>query len=367
MKSKLHLLFVMALSTSIFLVSCKKNDENPQGTNYEVPVTYNFPNVNYSGQTARLDMLGELENEMKKGNTAGTVVSAETLKKMYANEDNPFSSEALNTSGKQLKDKAFSLDRALFEGFFDQLEAASTSSVPGSNGVAGVVISNDGTKAYLFDENGVEYTQVVLKGLMGAVFYYQVVGTYLSEDKIGNHVDNSTVKEGEGTPMEHHWDEAFGYFGVPVDFPANKDGIRYFGRYSDQVNSSIGSNEKLMNAYIKGRAGISNKDMETKDAQAAILIEEWENLVAASVILELNKAKTAFADDAQRNHFLSEAIGFILALKYNPDRRISQNQIDNLLGLIWNNLYEISLNDINQAIDLVSTIYGLDSVKNTLN
>lgn len=366
MKTSYNLPALTLICASLFFSSCNRKDDSPSPV-VETPTTYNFENVNYSGQTARLDMLAELDAEMKKGNTSGTVLSAEKLKNMYANANAPFSNETLNTSGKQLKDKTFSLDRPVFEEYFDKLAQASTSTTPGSNGVAGVVTSNDGTKSYLFDENGVEYTQVIAKGLMGAVFYYQVVGNYLTEDKIGNGVDNTTVKEGEGTSMEHHWDEAFGYYGVPTDFPENKEGIRYFGSYSDKVNSATGSNKAIMDAYIKGRAAISNKNMAEKEAQAAILVEEWEKLVAASTILELNKAKAAFADDASRNHLLSEAIGFAMALKYNPNKKITQEQIDEVLAKIGTNLYEVTIDDLNAAIDLISSVYGLDNVKNSIN
>lgn len=366
MKRSLNFASLLLLGTSLILSSCNKEDGTVPPV-VATPTTYNFENVNYSGQTARLDMLEELEGEMKKGNTAGTVVSAEKLRDMYANENNPFANASLNSSEKQLKDKTFSLDRPVFEGFLDKVAMASASTASGSNGVAGVVTSTDGTKKYLFDEKGVEYTQVVIKGLMGAVFYHQIVGNYLTEDKIGRSVNNVTVKEGEGTPMEHHWDEAFGYFGVPVDFPANKEGSRYFGKYSDQVNASIGSNEAIMNAYIRGRAAISNKNMEEKEAQTAVLVEEWEKLVAACTILEINKAKAAFADDASRNHLLSEAIGFAMALKYNPTKKISQEQINQVLEKIGDNLYEVSLDDLNEAIDIISSVYGWENVKNTIN
>ncbi|MDQ3395207.1 MAG: DUF4856 domain-containing protein [Bacteroidota bacterium] len=362
MKSKLNLFLFFGAA---ILSGC--DDKVEVKPELATPTTYNFENVNYSGQTARLDMLGELEAEMKKGNTAGTAINAAVLKNMYANENAPFANAALNSSGKQLKDKTFSLDQPIFEIFFDKLAVASTSTTPGSTGVAGVVTSTDGTKTYLFDENGIEYTQVALKGLMGAVLYYQVVGHYLTEDKIGNAVDNTTVKEGEGTPMEHHWDEAFGYFGVPVNFPENKEGSRYFGRYSDQVNQAIGSNEAIMNAYIKGRDAIIKKDMTTKEAQAALLVEEWEKLVAACTILEINKAKASFSDDASRNHLLSEAIGFAMALKYNPKKKITQEQINTVLAKIGDNLYEVSLNELNEAIDIISNVYGFENVKNNIN
>jgi hypothetical protein len=205
-----------------------------------------------------------------------------------------------------------------------------------------------------------------MKGLMGATFYYQATGSYLTEDKIGAAVDNTAVIEGEGTKMEHHWDEAFGYFGVPTDFPASKEGARYWGSYSDKVDGVIGSNEAMMNAFIKGRAAISNNDMATKDLQVAVVKSEWEKLVAASAIHELNAAKVNFGDDAIRNHLLSEAIGFVMALKYNPDRKITQEGIDEILTYIGDNLYESSLEDIDDAVNAISSVYGFDSVKANL-
>lgn len=359
---------IYLVAIGLVFTSCSKNDEDPTpDSSDEVPTTYSFENVNYSGQTTRINMLSEMESEMKKGNTSGTVVDAQKLKDMYANTNSPFSDPSLNAAtDKQLKNKTFSLDQAIFEEYLDKLSVASTSTTPGSNGTAGVVSTTAGTSSYLFDENGYEYTQIILKGLMGAVFYYQVTGNYLTEDKIGATVDNTTVKPGDGTPMEHHWDEAFGYYGVPKDFPTNKEGTKYIGNYSDKVSPATGSNEKIMNAYLKGRTAISNKDMATKDEQADILIKEWENLIAASAILELNKAKSSFADDASRNHLLSEAIGFIIALKYNPDKRITQAQIDSILGHIGSNLYEITVAHIDMAIDEISTIYEMDAIKTKL-
>lgn len=356
---------VLGLATALIFSSCSEDDTPDPSSPYTVPETYSFENVNYSGQTTRLDMFEELEAEMKKGNN-GETVDAQKLKDMYANENNAFSDADLNTASKQLKDKTFEPDQALFESYIDSLAKASLSTVPGENGIAGVVESNDGSKAYLLAANGIEYTQVILKGLMGAIFYYQATGSYLTEEKIGPAVDNTTVTEGEGTSMEHHWDEAFGYFGVPVDFPENKEGSRYWGKYSDQVNEAIGSNEALMDAFIKGRAAISNDDMEEKDAQAAIIKEEWERLVAAAAIHELNKAKTDFADDALRSHLLSEAIGFVMALKYNPERKITTDEIEEILNHIGDNLYEVSLDDINSAIDAISAIYEMDDVKDSL-
>ena len=65
---------------------------------------------------------------------------------------------------------------------------------------------------------GYDYSQLISKFLMGAVFYNQAVDNYLDErlrpDKNPN---NKPYKDGKQyTGKEHVWDEAFGYFGAPA-------------------------------------------------------------------------------------------------------------------------------------------------------
>lgn len=347
--------------------SCIPKISETPTTSQNIPKTYNFTNVNYGGQAARLSMLDEIGNYMKEANTQGTALDAQKLKNMFQNQNSPFVDINLNTSGKNLKGKCFSFDQAIFEAYFDSIAIVSSSTVAGSNGTPGVVVSSENTsKAYLLSASGISYRDLILKHMMGAVFYYQATGVYLTEDKIGAAVDNSTVVSGEGTAMEHHWDEAFGYFGVPVDFPTNKTGLKYWGNYSNQVDAPTGLNTILMDAFIKGRYFISAKDMTAKDTQVNILSSNWEKVVAASAIHELNEAKTVFADDAVRCHLISEAMGFVLSLKYNPNKKISQPSIDMVMTYLGENLYTVSLTDINNAIALLSSTYEFDSIKSEL-
>jgi len=354
------------------LSSCKKEkttdpDPEPPGPTYTVPTTYNFANVNYSGQTTRLDMVVEMKTYMNTGNTQGTALSAATLKNMYQNVSSAFTNTALNISGKSIKSKVFSLDQNLFENFIDSLVAASQSTVAGSNGVPGVVVSStNSTKKYLCDKNGVEWTQVIEKGLMGALMYYQTTAVYLDASQIGTGVDNTTVIAGEGTAMEHHWDEAFGYFGVPLDFPTNTTGIRYWGKYCNDRNPIISSNATIMNAFLKGRAAISGKDYPVRDAQVPIIRDAWEKVIAATIISYVNSTKLNIADDGIRNHNLSEIKGFLMNFKYNPTKKITTAQVTQLEGYLGTNFYNITIANLDQIKDLLSTIYGLDSVKNTL-
>jgi hypothetical protein len=370
MKKALFLSIPAALV--LMVSSCKKDKtEDPAptttttGSTYTVPTTYAFTNMTYSGQTTRIGMMSELGTYMKTSNTQGTVLSATQLKNMFSNTGSPFTDTSFNSSGKDLKSKCFSLDQTFFEELMDSLALISTSTVNGSNGVAGVVVStSQPTKKYLLNYRGYEFTQMIEKGLMGAVLYYQAMESYLCTAGVGAGVDNSTVVTGEGTTMEHHWDEGFGYFGVPVDFPTTVTGLKYWGSYSNQVNAAMGGNSTMMDAFLKGRAAISNNDMTTKDAQMAILRTNWEKLVAAAAIHEMNAAKTNIADDALRGHYLSEAYGFVLALKYKSDKLITQTQIDLITGTyLGPNLYNITVADVDNAINLISSTYGLDGIK----
>ncbi len=352
------------------ITSCSPDDdvtvtENTDDTTtdvaYDIPTTYNFDNVSYSGQTERLDMLAEMTTLMKTGNTKGTSVDAATLKKMFANEDDPFSF----TSSKQLKNKCESSVQTDFEDAMDALGVASMSTVDGANGTAGVITSKDGAKKYLFDENGIEFTQIIEKGLMGSVFYYQMTSVYLSDDKIGDAVDNTTPVDAAAgknyTALQHHWDEAFGYFGAPIDFPTNTDGIRFWAKYCNSRDGVLGSNAIIMNAFIKGRAAINNNDRTTMKAQVAIIRTEMERVVAATAMDYLKDGKASLGDSetAIALHEISEAYAFLFSLKFNPEKVITTAKVDELLDKFGDNMHELSTSTIDEIYDELSTIYGI--------
>jgi hypothetical protein len=280
---------------------------------------------------------------------------------MYSNSGNPFNNSEIDASGKKLRDKTYSEDQTYFESLFDSIAILSNyAGNVGSNGIPGIVTSSSGAKKYLQNANGMEYQQLIVKQLMGALLYYQGVEVYLTKLKTA---DNVTVVAGEGTLMEHYCDESFGYFGVPVDFPSNVSNLKYWGNYSDELNGAIGSNASIMNAFLKLRAAISNKDTRTRNSQILIVGQEWEKLVAASAIIELKDAKSNISDDALRNHYLSEAVGFIKSLKYNSAKKITQSQIDSAVAALGSNFYTISITNIDNAINAINAIYGFDLSK----
>jgi hypothetical protein len=354
-----NILIITGLTFCVALTSCKKPEDNPTPTGpaYTVPTTYNYTDVDYTDDTTRIAMMTAIDAETNKGKDQ--TVSATVLKDMFANQNNQFTNSGLNTSGLQVKDHTDALAQAEVENFMDSIAKASLSfGTVYSDGVAGVATAGSGSK-YLFAANGIEYRQVLSKFLMGTSLYHQIRNIYLADSSVGNAVDTATMK--------NNWDHAFGLFGVPVTFPTTVTGLKYLGNYSNKVNPGISSNATVMNAFLTGRAAINNNDLVTKEAQKLIIIAEIEQILAAAVIHELNAASssTNISDVAARGHLISEALGFLLSLKY-VGSSISDSQVDSIMANFPLNLYNITPQNITDAVDQLSAIYGLDSVKATL-
>lgn len=359
------------LTIALLITACKKDATN----DYTIPTTYNFENVSYSGQTARLDMMEEMTTYMKTANTSNAdALDGAKLKDMYSNSNSQFTSAGLNSSTKQLKSKTVESMRASFESYMDAIAVASAStSETAADGQAGIITKVDNSGGYLLNANGVELTQIIEKGLMGACFYYQGTAVYMGSGKMD--VDNEAVTEGEGTEMEHHWDEAFGYFGVATDFPTNTSDLRFWGKYCNKRNAVLGTNATMMNAFLKGRAAISNNDLEARDEAIATLQTNWEIIVAATAIAYLNDTKDNWTTDpAIAHHALSEAYAFILGLKYGASKSLTHAQVDEILVALSGsadplqaNFYTVDSTKLDAAIDAIATYYSsLESVKTNL-
>ncbi|HUM51382.1 MAG TPA: DUF4856 domain-containing protein [Chitinophagales bacterium] len=368
---KLSLLTVLVLT---LFSACKKDEtKTPE---IVLPTSYNFENVNISGQVFRINMLSEIATELSKGKTQ--VLDFTKLMNMYSNTGNAFTDATLNTSGKQLRDKTFAADTAFFVSMFKAAadNSLSFATSTAGNGIAGVATSTtDLTKKYLVDSNGVEYAQILQKGLMGAVFYYRIAEEYTTKDKL-NPADNNTIVAGEGTAMQHYWDEAFGYFGVPTTFTAAKydsfniaKALKFYGTYVSK-GALVGTTENTLKAFIKGRDAINRKDYTTRDAAAVEVRKNFELINACSFISYMNQAKVAISDYAIKCHTLSEGYGFFISLKYNSEKKISQTDFNTIDANFKRNgklsVAHLTVTEINTMIDKISQIYGLDAVKANL-
>jgi hypothetical protein len=355
--------YLLGLISAVLFVSsgCKKTPNDPTPA-YTVPTTYNFANANFADATTRLGMVTEMSNLLK--NALAGPLDGVKLKTMFSNAGSPFATAAYNTSGLQIKDQGFALYQTDVPNFIDSLVAVSNTGQPASRGVAGVGASSaNAASKYALTTTGINYAQVFNKGTMGGLITYQVVTTMDAVAKLS--IDNKAVVNGE-TAMEHAWDMAFGYWGVPVDFPTNKTGAKLWGSYSTQVDSGFKANKILMDAFLKGRAAISAKDNATITAQANIILDTFERLTGAAALQEVKEVKESISDNIARNSRLSECYGFVYSLKYNPKRKISDAQIDAILALFPKNFYDLTLTDINNIRDAVANQYNFNDVKDIL-
>ncbi len=361
---------LLSLASVLFVACEKKTDDcacSPVENN--LPETYNFENVDHSGQDTRLDMLEEVINYMETANQ-GAAIDASTLQDMFLNQNYTWTNTDLNGSSKDLGSKVSPEATNLFTPIFQDLENASLSGQTASNGVAGTMTSTSG-KTRVFDANGYEPSELTEKLTMGAVFYYQATSVYLSSTKMN--VDNETVEPGKGTDMQHHWDEAYGYWGVPNNYgtPGFTYDIaapyhRFWAKYTNVVNSHLDVNSKLMKSFIKGRDAINRKDYATRDAAITEIRDTWEIVSAAMAIHYLNGAKANISDDMARNHELSEGAAFILSLKFNETQKMTDAEIDAIMANKLANLYDVTVQDLNDIRDQIATAYNLEAIKEQL-
>ena len=376
-------LSILGLATfAIFMSSCRKGCINPEAINYDpkakkddnsciideapytVPTTYAFTDengnstVSYSGQTDRLNQLSEMVVYMKTGNSA--VIDAQVIKDMFANTNGDGNGNFSFSTTKQLKNKCFSLDVDMFEAWMDSIAGASVDFAnTASNGQAGVLSS--GSSTYLFDENGVEYVQLIEKGLMGAVFLNQALNVYFGESKMS--ADNSTAVDPDGgkyyTEMEHHWDEAFGYFGVETDFP-NSIPSQFWGKYCNAQDDNLNCNSHMMTNFLTGRAALSNGIMEDRDDAITAIRTEWETISAYQAMSYLDQAISFFGnDDAKFLHVLSEAYAFAWNLRYSPEttRRMNPTEHADLMAMFESNFWSMSVVELNQIKSTIDVKY----------
>lgn len=373
MKFKKVLNIGLAVALTAVTFSCGVS--NDDGT-IDAPENYEFSrdgssSVAYPGQTDRLKMLGEIDSYVGQGNS-GELLSEQAMLDMFENADGDGGGNFSFSSDRQLKNKTFpvDLDNNVYEDLFAQAASASengSNGVPASNGVAGLIARADGDDI-LVSANGREFTQLVEKGLMGSVFYHQIFNVYLSDDRIGPDVDNSTVEEGANyTAKEHHFDEAFGYFGAPKDFEsdwpdARADEAKYWADYSNGADGSLGMNDILMDAYIQGRTAIVNKDQDVLNEQVDILYENLELLAAATTIHYINSTLTNLSNGEQGEafHTLSEAWAFANALKYSPRRKITLEQLTQIKETDFGdngNFWNVDSEGLNNAKSTLVEIY----------
>ncbi len=382
MNTRLKIRNLILPTALLFTLSACENDDDttqPSGPGeVSTPASYSFErngmsSVSYSGQTDRLNQLDEMKAKLLVAD-GGSQVQAADLLAMFNNTGGNGGGNFSFSSSKQLANKTFAPDVAYFETFINEAASASVdgaNNIAAANGTAGLLTrSNNNT--ILVDENGMEFTQAIEKGLMGATFFYQIANVYTTAEKIGTQVDNSTIVDGKNyTTLEHHFDEAFGYFGAPIDYKANYTGnepVRFWAKYANSLEANAQVSDPIMNAFKKGRQAIVENRRDVLNEQVKIINEQVERLIAACSIHYVNKSLST-TNTGDQLHYLSELQAFTRALRFsNPTyRKYSVTEVDALISSnIGTNLWDVTPAGLNTLKNELSATYGFNAVKDAL-
>lgn len=387
-RNKTYIAFIFSLVVILGMASCGEDTDKE----LNVPDTYEFlrngdNTVSFSGQTTRILMSQELVSKMSDFTT-----SESTLLEMFSNSDssggdvNPFSNEELNSSTKSIKSKvAASADffstntaeSATIKAQFDSWIKNQVEEIfPNENelaqmGVAGQIA--DGTSSRYVSGKGLEYNQLVAKGLIGALMADQIVNNYLSPAVLdaGNNVEEnnvSTVVEGETyTNMEHKWDEAYGYlFGKSANSATPLDDLgadNFLNKYLKRVNDDsdfTGIAATIYNAFKKGRAAIVEEQYTERDKQADIIKEKISEIIGIRAVYYLQQGKNALPASGTAFHDLSEGLGFVYSLRFTRQAGtnssyFTKEEVDGFMNdlLAENGFWDVTpetLDNISEAI-----------------
>lgn len=242
---------------------------------------------------------------------------------------------------------------------------------PAASGQAGTFLDSDGATRYV-DEKGFEMDQFFTKSMVGALAYDQAVNHYfkrLDDENDGSNTyrianDAETLATDKNyTTMEHHWDEAFGYIYGNI----TSENLIY--KYIDNVDALTkfaGIEKEILEAFVKGRIAIVEKNYTERDAQVALLREKLSIIVAVRAVHYLGGGArligTLAPDAAERAdafHDICEGYGFINSLRFIVDadgnRYFTDTEVDGYLAILeaGKGLWTITSDEL---IDMADTI-----------
>jgi hypothetical protein len=264
---------------------------------------------------------------------------------------------------------------------------------------------------------GHDLAQLAQKFLLGAVAFSQGADDYLDDDTPDKGLmaaNDAAAGMGKAySPLEHAWDEGFGYFGAARDYLdytddeiAGKDGRDdYKNGYHDSDGDnaidlasefnwghSINAAKRdrghstdltgdAFNAFYAGRALIAAADGPLSDAQMTDLVGHrdqalaaWEKAIAATcihyindVISDMGKMGTADYDFYDHAKHWSELKGFAFSFQFNRNSPMTESQFAELHGILGTApVLEQSavaghLPALERARTLLGQIYGFDT------
>ena len=377
MKKLLILIIIPLLSfgQSICLdnLACNFNEPEPcdfysciDCLNYPIPDVYDFEidgmsTVDYS--SCRLEMAVELYSALGEPS-----LTAESLLDMFYGGigfSNNISSEcegesiAAHTSSSP--GASVIAGQQIYDMIAEQVETVFPYVMfPATPGESGVIYDSNGYPRFV-NNKGLEIKEVFVKALSGALCLDRITNIYTNPSYISPFDNDEWVDPELYTEMEHIWDLGFGYlYGMDDQInPSLLEGV-LLNKLLGQVNNVQfpGIGDAIYEAFIVGRAAISNNDYETRNLQSDIIKSLLGKVIAQKTVDYLLAAADIINSGADLEYsfgYFSAAYGLIFALQYTSEISSGQSNawMDDLLMTDYG-FWSVSVDDIN---NIVSSIY----------
>ncbi|MDX2195760.1 MAG: hypothetical protein NW207_05025 [Cytophagales bacterium] len=325
------------LAMSTLLASCGKKEELAPNTSTTTPalVVSTYDSTGYVAATttqyAVRNALKKLVDEAKKGRITGTGVNLGVLQSLY-------------TSGStSLKTVTNTYYDSKIQDYLKNLSDASgtlytpSATISGNGGVYG---------GYLFDEYGLEYEQLVEKGLFTAALYNHAISGLTGV------VTTTTVHQ---IVAISGLNTKFPNTDKTVGAPASGGGTHvgsttpdvYMAAYGSRRDKSDGkglySQIKYNLTKAQAAANAGDKYKDTLSAALSAYKLSYEKISAATVInycidskAKFSKTSPSDADKASALHAYGEAVGFMTGWRgvSQEHKKITDAQIDEILTLL---------------------------------
>lgn len=340
---------------------------------------YNYNENNSSTSKGVIDGLSEfyVTTKLLSGKSVDTTEGyfysdiqspGKNLVKKIAGIDNKLRRGSLKGISNQTTPDAYI--KSLFEKYAQNATSGNNFTVPNGS------LASQTIKASHITTDGRDLSQLVQKFLHGSVSYSQAARDYLSidlgETKGLNAQNEKPAKDGvHYTAMEHHFDEAFGYFGAARDFLAysdeqtrtkgsidtNNDGLISLKTEKNlgiSVNTSridfitnspkTDFSQESMSSFLKGRHLITSKPNNYKKyvrAYGVIALGAWEKTIASAVVHYINKTRKEYSEYGTTQYLFSDFVkywsemkGYALAFQFNPHGVMTDQNFDKIHQLM---------------------------------
>ncbi len=345
--------------------------------------------VSFAGQTTRLKQTKEIGSNLKKTTSVAAIqLMFEGEEVNGSSQSAGFSDASLNGTTKIVRSKTSAsiglfnktnsagqgaTNVAEFDAYITGHQAVIDNwATPAASGQAGTFLDSDESTRYV-NAKGFELDQLFTKSMAGALAYDQAVNHYfnrLDDENNGSNDyrtanDEGTVKEGSSyTTMEHHWDEAFGYI------YGNITGENLIYKYIDNVDALTkfaGIERDILEAFVKGRIAIVEKNYSERDAQIGALRTKLALIIAVRAVHYLGGGAKLIGtleenapERADAFHDICEGYGFINSLRYivdaNGSRYFTDADVDGYLAVLEakNGLWSVTSDELIDMADAIA-------------